>query len=109
MPVSAAPAPPDAPRPRGLRRVGQVLAGLALGLAIGEGAFHLRDHGAFPHLNVYVADAKLGVRLRPGASQRLSAGKNPVTSVRINREGYRGAELPPPGDGEVLVVGDSQV
>jgi hypothetical protein len=76
---------------------------------VAEGAFRLRDRGAFPHLNVYLPDARLGVRLRPGASQRLSAGTNPLTSVRINRDGLRGAELPPPADGEVLVVGDSQV
>src|SRR5262249_41385095 len=36
-------------------------------------------------------------------------GGNPVTSIRINREGLRGADPPPPGEGEVLVVGDSQV
>jgi hypothetical protein len=97
------------PRSRFLGHLARILAGTALGLAIAEGAFHLRDHGAFPHLNVYIADARLGVRLRPGASQRLSFGKSPVTSVRINRDGLRGADLPPPADGEILVVGDSQV
>jgi hypothetical protein len=34
---------------------------------------------------------------------------NPVTSVRINRDGLRGADLPPPRDAEIVVVGDSQV
>jgi hypothetical protein len=76
---------------------------------IAEVAFHLRDHGAFPHLNLYVPDARLGVRLRPGAGQRLAFGGNPVTSVRIGRDGLRGNGLPPPSEGEVLVVGDSQV
>jgi plasmid stabilization system protein ParE len=80
-----------------------------LGLGVAEGAFHLRDHGAFPHLNVYVADPRLGVRLRPFASQRLAAGRNPITSVRINRDGYRGADPSEPAPGEVVVVGDSQV
>jgi hypothetical protein len=76
---------------------------------IAEAGFHVRDHGAFPHLNVYVPDERLGVRLRPGATERIVFGKNPVTSVRINGDGLRGAELPPAGDGEILVVGDSQV
>src|SRR5262249_35026878 len=44
-----------------------------------------------------------------GTSQRLAAGKNPVTSVRINRDGFRGPELPPPTAGEVAIIGDSQV
>jgi hypothetical protein len=87
-----------------------VAAGLAVGLGLAEAAFHVRDRGAFPHLNVYVSDDRLGVRLRPGAAQRLRSGpNNPVTSVRINRDGLRGADLPPPTDAEVLVVGDSQV
>jgi hypothetical protein len=85
------------------------VGGLVLGLVLAEAAFHVRDHGAFPHLNLYVTDARLGVRLRPGGSQRLAFGSNPVTSVRIGREGLRGGGLPPPGEDEVLVVGDSQV
>ena len=90
-------------------RIGlRVLAGIVLGLAITEAVFHLRDHGAFPHLNVYIADRELGVRLRPLATERVSFGGNPVTSIRINSEGYRGADWGPPGDDEVLVVGDSQ-
>jgi hypothetical protein len=99
--------PPRRARP--LLRVGQALIGLTVGLAIAEGAFHARDHGAFPHLNVYVADAERGVRLAPGATERLAYGDNPVTSIRINAAGLRGAELGPPADGEVVVVGDSQV
>ncbi len=86
----------------------RVLTGLVLGLAITEAVFHVRDHGAFPHLNVYVADRELGVRLRPLATEKVSFGGNPVTTVRINSDGYRGAEWGPAGDDEVLVVGDSQ-
>jgi hypothetical protein len=91
------------------RRAGQAAAGLVVALGIAEGAFWLRDHGAFPHLNVYVPDARLGVRLRAGATERIAFGGNPVTRVRINADGYRGAELPPPRPDEILVVGDSQV
>ncbi|MBN8221930.1 MAG: hypothetical protein J0L53_13485, partial [Spirochaetes bacterium] len=41
----------------------------------------------------------------PGASQRLSFGGNPVTDVRINSLGLRGAEPPPPGKEEIVVNG----
>ena len=91
-----------------VRRAAQVVAGLVVGAVIAEGAFWLRDRGAFPHVNFYVPDARLGVRLRPGATERISFGGNPVTRVRINRDGTRGGELPPPGGDEILVVGDSQ-
>lgn len=96
-------------RPSRLRRGASIVLGLAAGLAAAEGIFYARDHGAFPHLNLYVPDAELGVRLRPGSSQRLAFSGNPVTQVRVNADGFRGAELPPPSDGEILVVGDSQV
>ena len=92
----------------GLRAL-QATAGVIVALTITECAFHRRDHGAFPHLNVYIADPKLGVRLRPGATERVSFDGNPVTDVRINADGYRGAELPETSDDEILVVGDSQV
>jgi hypothetical protein len=89
-------------------RAVQVLAGLLAAGLVAEGGYWLRDRGAFPHVNFYVPDAQLGVRLRPGATERISFGGNPVTRVRINSDGYRGAELPPPRAGEILVVGDSQ-
>jgi|GEM_PF-4195564 len=60
-----------------------MMLGVALGLAIAEAVFHYRGDGAFPHLNVYEADAQLGARLRPGASRRVSFGGNPTTAVRI--------------------------
>ena len=90
-------------------RLVQVTLGLAAGATVAEAAFHLRNHGAFPHLNVYMADAERGVRLRPRAEQRVAFNGNPVTHVRINGDGFRGADLPPPSPGEILVVGDSQV
>jgi len=104
-------APAGAPRRwlRWLARGATMCCGLAIGLAVAEGVFAYRDGGAFPHLNVYVADAELGVRLLPGATQKVAFGGNPITSVRINGDGYRGGELPAPGTDDVLVVGDSQV
>lgn len=86
-----------------------LIAGLAAGLAVAEVVFSVRDHGAFPHLNVYQADAALGVRLQPGAEEDVAFAGNPRTHVRINRDGFRGAELAAPGSDDVLVVGDSQV
>jgi hypothetical protein len=105
-------ASPDPPAPRRRRlatRLGQSLAGLVVGLAVAEGAFHLRDHGAFPHLNCYLADPVLGVRLRPGATERVVFGGSAVTDVRINAAGLRGPELGAPAADEVAVIGDSQV
>jgi hypothetical protein len=93
---------------KSLRRLAQVLAGLLCGLVLLEVAFHLRDHGAFPHLNCYRPDAQLGVRLQPGATEKISFSKNPRSQVRINAQGYRGADWPARAEGEILVVGDSQ-
>jgi hypothetical protein len=87
----------------------QVLVGLGLGAGIAEWAFHSRDDGAFPHVNFYVADAELGVRLEPGASMRFRLRQNPVSDIHVNSRGFRGPEWPEPAAGEVLVVGDSQV
>jgi hypothetical protein len=87
----------------------QILFGLGLGLLLVEAGFWWRDEGAFPHLNVYAPDAELGARLRPGATQRFKLGDNPVSNVRINARGLRGAELPAQGKDEILVIGDSQV
>jgi len=92
-----------------LRNTLRALLGLTVGLVLAEVAFCVRDGGAFPHLNVYAADASRGVRLRPGATEKVSFSNNPITSVRINDQGYRGGAWPPAGPDEVVVVGDSQV
>lgn len=92
------------------RILGLGVLGVVAGLAVSELVFRARDGGAFPQLNVFVADPVLGVRLRPGATETVRFGgpKNPATSVRIGSHGYRGEERPPSAD-ETLVVGDSQV
>lgn len=90
-------------------RIAASVLGVALGLELVELAFRIRDGGAFPHLNCYVADPALGVRLEPGAHEDVAFGGNPTTHVRINAEGYRGADWGPKQEHETLVVGDSQV
>jgi hypothetical protein len=100
------------PKVRGRRALAigaRVVAGLAVGIVLAEVGFHSRDHGAFPHVNLYAPDAELGVRLRPGESMRLAFGGNPITTVRINQAGFRGEELGAPSADEVVVIGDSQV
>lgn len=102
-------APPSA-RPRGRRSgrlVLQTMLGLALGLGATEAAFRHRDGGAYPLVNVYEPDAQRGVRLAPGSVTIVGrAGERP-TSVRINRDGYRGADWPSPSASDVVVIGDS--
>ncbi len=92
-----------------MKRALQLLGGTLLGLVLAEGLFRYADDGAFAHVNFYVPDATLGVRLAPGATERIAFGGNPVTTVRVNAEGYRGADWGPPTDGEIVVIGDSQV
>ncbi len=94
---------------RALKAMLKVMVGMTLGLVLAEAAFSLRDSGAFPHLNLYTVDPKLGVRLEPDASMKLRVANNPVTTVETNHEGFRAPDWGKPQAGEVLVVGDSQV
>jgi hypothetical protein len=87
----------------------KVLAGTLAGLVLLELIFHFVDAGSFPHLNVYEEDPVLGVRLRPGATERTRVEPNPVTSVRINALGLRGGDVTLPLANGVVVVGDSTV
>lgn len=92
-----------------LVRIGLGLAGIVVALVVAELVFRHRDDGAFPHVNFYKADAALGTRLEPHAEQQISFGGNPVTRLRTNGAGYRGAEWPASTEDEIIVVGDSQV
>ncbi len=93
-----------------LARAGlKVLLGLFLGLVLAELAFRVRDDFAFPHVNFYLPDPELGARLEPNATERLAFTGNPPTTIHTNSRGFRGEEWPAPRDGELIVVGDSQV
>jgi hypothetical protein len=95
---------PRAPR---LRAALLGALGLFLGLALTEGAFRMRDGGAFPLVNIFAPDELRGVRLRRGSETRVGSRAERVTHVRVNADGYRGPAWPDPSEGEVLVVGDS--
>jgi hypothetical protein len=105
------PKPPRRPisKAKVAMRLFSILLGVVIGVGIAEAIFWWRDDGAFPHVNFYLPDRELGVRLEPGASMRLGFQDNPVTEMHVNSAGYRGAELGEARDDEILVVGDSQV
>ncbi|MBL8951946.1 MAG: hypothetical protein JNK82_14280 [Myxococcaceae bacterium] len=99
----------------GLRRAAKngalLVASLAAGLAFAElGAWALH-RGAYPYLNLFVADARYGVRLMPSASTRVRSRDGRVTDLTTGSLGFRGPEWPleaPQGE-RVLLLGDSQV
>jgi hypothetical protein len=78
---------------------------MLLGVEAGLWMFH---QGAFGEPNFYAFDEKRGLRLIPNSKMRLAyLGVTPYTEVHINALGYRGGPHPPPGDDDVVVVGDS--
>ena len=89
-------------------RAAQIILGLTAGAGLAELGFAARDGWAFPHLNIYRADAGYGVLLQPGADAKVRFGGAEATRVRTNAGGFRGPEWGPPAANEVLVVGDSQ-
>lgn len=108
------PTPTPKPKRKWLGRsfiASQLLLGVGLGLVITENVFAKRDEGAFPHVNFYVQDPELGVRLEPGATMNFRLRNNPLSTIHVNAQGYRGADWPAPGEGEgeIIVLGDSQV
>lgn len=95
-----------------LRTTAKIALGGIAGLLLTEALFYLRDGSAFPEINLYTADAELGLRLTPGESERLAYPGSSVTSLRVNAQGFRGAEWPKPAEapvlgGSILVIGDA--
>jgi lysophospholipase L1-like esterase len=99
--------PPPPRRARFARLALQTLLGLAAGLGVAEAAFRHRDGHAHPLVNVYEADARRGVRLVPGSATVVGRRGERATHVRVNHDGYRGADWPAPAPSDVLVIGDS--
>src|SRR5262249_3050369 len=86
-----------------------VLSSLIVSLGLAELAASALDRGAFPFLNLFVADMRYGVLLRPSASTRVRSRGGRVTEIRTHALGFRGPEWSPaPGAARVLLVGDSQ-
>ena len=81
-----------------------ISAVIALGLA--ELGARLLAHDAFPYLNVYVTDARYGVRLAPSTTTRTRSRLGRITTITTNSRGFRGPE---PTQGGVFVLGDSQM
>lgn len=81
---------------------------LALGIA--ETAASALHRGAFPYLNLFVADAQYGVRLEASSSTRVRSRDGRITELSTNSLGFRGPEwASPSGARSVLLLGDSQV
>lgn len=59
---------------------------------------------------LFVPDARIGHRLRPGASTRFATAEF-ATDITISGQGVRGPDLPPkaPGERRVAILGDSLV
>lgn len=110
-------ATPSRPRPPLAARLLALLLGLVIAVVLGEAIATWAMDGAYPTLNLYVADATYGVRLEPNAETRVSSPLGTLTDYRTNADGFRGPDLPAvsrqvsdrPVPGRVLVVGDSQV
>jgi hypothetical protein len=96
----------------GWKRHGAVLVLSVLGaLAIAETGAALLHQRAYPFLNLFQADPRYGVRLRPDASTRVRSRNGTITPIATNALGFRGPEWPssPPTAERVLLLGDSQV
>lgn len=82
---------------------------MVIGLALAELVFAARDRFGFAHVNTFVVDAELGVRLAPRAHGTIALGSNPPAAYSTDRHGWRsGPELAKNAD-SIVIVGDSQV
>lgn len=87
------------------------LLGGALACLIAEFAYRLtkvRGLGPTTHPSYVLHDAELGWKYRPLARERHTTSEFDV-SIRINSQGFRGAEWPPatPDGRRILLLGDS--
>src|SRR5687768_1911870 len=83
-----------------------LLGSLSISLLLAEVAATLAARGAYPYLNLFVADPKLGVALEHDATTRVRSKLGSITRIDTDRHGRR---IHPTGSGtRVLLLGDSQ-
>lgn len=97
------------PRPSLWRRLVALLFGTALALVLAELIATWAFGGAYPYVNLFVADPALGVRLQPEAETTVRSPLGRDTDIATNGLGFRGPTFAGPPEKRVLVLGDSQV
>jgi hypothetical protein len=85
-----------------------LVGSLAVSLAAAEQVASALHRGAFPYLNLFVADARFGVRLAPRARTRVRSRQGRVTDIATNGLGFRGDDWAGGAGPRVLLLGDSQ-
>lgn len=99
-------------RPPILRRLAALLLGTVLALVLAELVATWALGGAYPYVNLFVADAELGVRLMADAETTVRSPLGRDTDIETNALGFRGPVFSAPAgrpERRVLVLGDSQV
>lgn len=95
-----------------LRRILALLLGTVLALVLAELIATWALGGAYPYVNLFVADPELGVRLRPDAETTVRSPLGRDNGIATNGLGFRGptfSDRADRGDRRVLILGDSQV
>lgn len=95
-----------------LRRLAALLFGTLLALVLAELIATWALGGAYPYVNLFVADAELGVRLMANAETTVRSPLGRDTEIATNPLGFRGPVFSGSADRNerrVLILGDSQV
>ena len=92
---------------RSVGRATLLIGSLALSLLFAELAATIAAKGAYPYLNLFVADPHLGVVLERNATTRVKSKLGRVTRIDTDEHGRR---IHPTGEGplRILLLGDSQ-
>ncbi len=87
----------------------RALLGLIVGLGLAELAFAARDRFGFPHVNIFVPDPDLGLRLRPRSGGTIVLNDNPPAAYTTGPAGWRSGPVLAKNTDSIVIVGDSQV
>lgn len=92
-------------------RIAACLVSAAAGLGAAEVVARAAHRGAYPYLNLFEADARYGVRLRPDDATTVRSRDGRLTEIATNDLGFRGPAWPQsaPQARRALLLGDSQV